>query len=392
MKNTNQQKQEFLSEINSLKSFTNLIEKKNPKVFNGASKTLDKIYEISFKDTPNDNFNKDTLNFGRFVIDSIPHLLTITHENKTRKEIINGSLDLNRAIKRANGEDISSFINAKLIETAINIGSNPNTPNGGDFLKIALGYDSGINAINFAITNNNFNALKTLIKSKGNLNISTNGDYPIHHAFSRLIEPIYDRERNGDILKKYVDHNRDLIQNLIIDKTKDIHVKNALGSTILHEIAMSRTKVNPAILHKIFNMNPDVNSKDHTGSTPLHIASNVGNLYFINMLSNKKIDINSKNKNGLTPLHLAALANESDCFDKLIKLGANPNILDSRGKKPFYYFENDKHILKYRIVLPSKEEAIKMEKRNKYIEEHRNEFKSLNLTLKSNKSKSLSLF
>ncbi len=85
----------------------------------------------------------------------------------------------------------------------------------------------------------------------------------------------------------------------------------------------------------------DVNYKDESGYTMLHVACEYGNLGTVTTLMQKGADPNQKDAVGSTPLHrlvaYSHLAPERElCIDRLIYLGADLNARDNKGKTPLH--------------------------------------------------------
>ncbi len=78
----------------------------------------------------------------------------------------------------------------------------------------------------------------------------------------------------------------------------------------------------------------DVNQKDWTGDTPLHIATRLGLTAAIRTLANRGANINAVGERGLTALHYAAFQNNVEAVIELNACGADPNIKDEDGAKP----------------------------------------------------------
>ena len=72
-----------------------------------------------------------------------------------------------------------------------------------------------------------------------------------------------------------------------------------------------------------------VREKDASGRTPLHYASNSGNMEIVNILLTGGADVKATDPDGFTPLHWAASAGQADAARALIKAGADPN---ARGR------------------------------------------------------------
>jgi hypothetical protein len=367
-----QKKEELKQTLQDMNAHIKELGNKKPSEYGRVNQAWDEFTKVAVSDemVSLEDALKGMSALGKFVVDSIPHVITIISEDKTRNDIIAGKLDREGAIKRALGKDAQSFLSAKLIQSALSLGSNPNNSFSGDLFTIAVGINPGTSAVEFAIRNNHYNSVKTLLESKGDTNYLSHGSAPIHNAFGGYNRYLH-REANEDILKEYLELNRKLIQDFVIEKTKDINIQNDLGENVLHVIARNNEPTPKETIDEIVKKKVDVNHKDMQGDTPLHVAANVGNSNFLRNVKGLGMDPNGKNNAGQTPLHLAALADEADCFEKLLALGADPHKKDLRGKTPFYYFENDKQILKYRVVKSPEDQKLKMEKKKEFLEKYR---------------------
>ncbi|XP_067279710.1 ankyrin repeat domain-containing protein SOWAHA-like [Pseudorasbora parva] len=89
--------------------------------------------------------------------------------------------------------------------------------------------------------------------------------------------------------------------------------------------------------------------KDLTsGFTALHWAAKCGNTDMVRMIievsrkGGHGVDIDAKSNGGYTPLHIASIHNHTSVIDLLVrKYGANGNIRDNCGKKPYHYLRKD---------------------------------------------------
>uniref|UniRef100_A0A6U4TQ13 Uncharacterized protein n=1 Tax=Hemiselmis andersenii TaxID=464988 RepID=A0A6U4TQ13_HEMAN len=98
------------------------------------------------------------------------------------------------------------------------------------------------------------------------------------------------------------------------------------------------------IKEKIANGVP-VSEGNGVGQTPLHVACLWGNFEAAEVLLKAGADVNIRNNfSGGTPLHCAAAENDRgngegrrNCVAALIAVGADPEIVDFRGKKPASY-------------------------------------------------------
>uniref|UniRef100_A0A8C2GG94 Sosondowah ankyrin repeat domain family member Aa n=1 Tax=Cyprinus carpio TaxID=7962 RepID=A0A8C2GG94_CYPCA len=85
-----------------------------------------------------------------------------------------------------------------------------------------------------------------------------------------------------------------------------------------------------------------------SGFTALHWAIKCGNaemvctIIEVSRKSDHGVDVNGKSNGGYTPLHIAAIHDQHSLIDLLVrKYGANGNIRDNCGKKPYHYLRKD---------------------------------------------------
>lgn len=358
---------------NGMTRHVKMLSDNNPHIYSKANKVWEAFSEGLYNDNVKESMQAIT-GLGKFVFDSVPHVVTAVSEDKTKKEILEGKLDKEAIKKRIVGADAHAYLAQKLIKSSVALGSNPNNSFAGDLFSIVVGVSRGNSAVEFAIKNNSFNSLKALLDTKGNTESLSNGNAPIHNAFSYYNKMVDEKEKNSELLKYYISANRRMIQKYVAEKTKDVNIQNCLGENVLHVIAddFNLDIRNKEIIDTLIKKGADVNAKNISGYTPLHVAANVGNDRFIKIMSDYNVDLQAKNKYGQTPLHIAALADEADCFESLLKKGINPHKKDIRGKTAFYYFENDKHILKTRIVRDQKTMEKKAKKRSEIIKKYKN--------------------
>ena len=91
--------------------------------------------------------------------------------------------------------------------------------------------------------------------------------------------------------------------------------------------------------------NPDlVNSKDTRNCTPLHYASDRGNLEIVKILLKNDASQNACDIDGDTPLHWAAFAGGTEIAELLINKGSDVNSSNNTGNTPFNYALNRKQV------------------------------------------------
>ncbi|XP_051960165.1 ankyrin repeat domain-containing protein SOWAHB-like [Xyrauchen texanus] len=84
-----------------------------------------------------------------------------------------------------------------------------------------------------------------------------------------------------------------------------------------------------------------------SGFTALHWAVKCGNIEMVCRIvdlsrkSDRVVDVNAKSHGGYTPLHIAAIHSQLNLIDPLVQYGANRNLRDNYGKKPYYYLPKE---------------------------------------------------
>jgi type II secretion system protein G len=122
-----------------------------------------------------------------------------------------------------------------------------------------------------------------------------------------------------------VEHDNIEILNLLVAaKGVDINIKNVSGETPLHMASYSKLPHKIEILKLLISKGADINARDDDGYTPLHRAIDAGNMKIVKILVLKGANVNEKTKNGDSPLKLAQKnnPNSSDIVDFLRKFGA----------------------------------------------------------------------
>eukprot|EP00762_Andalucia_godoyi_P005471 ANDGO_08400.mRNA.1 Tankyrase len=131
--------------------------------------------------------------------------------------------------------------------------------------------------------------------------------------------------------------DHDQVRALLAEGMASANTKSATGSTALH-LAVNRSMASMVELLIPYVNDPSVSEKPECGGlTPLHAASQSGNVKIIELLCDAKAEVNIMDSLGYTPLHWAAKKGHLDAVKVLLSRGANPEIQDLMGKTAYYW-------------------------------------------------------
>jgi ankyrin repeat protein len=101
---------------------------------------------------------------------------------------------------------------------------------------------------------------------------------------------------------------------------QNVNKRNASGETHLHVAAI---KGDLDLVQDLIQHNAEVNTKDHAGWTPLHEACNHGFLEIARILLDNGANINAPGMDNDTPLHDASVNCHLEVVSLLIERGVN---------------------------------------------------------------------
>jgi ankyrin repeat protein len=78
----------------------------------------------------------------------------------------------------------------------------------------------------------------------------------------------------------------------------------------------------------------NLHARSKCGDTLFHVAVERNNIAEIRYLFESGLNINLQGDFMETPLHLAAHRGNQNLFNQLLKMGADPDIRDSSGRRP----------------------------------------------------------
>ncbi|NUM53271.1 MAG: ankyrin repeat domain-containing protein [Candidatus Hydrogenedentes bacterium] len=135
-------------------------------------------------------------------------------------------------------------------------------------------------------------------------------------------QSIHDAGLKGDVA---------LARRMLDAKPELLHARNTLGKTALHQ---SLTGGNDEIVTLLVERGADVNSKDNTGLTPLHVAAWWSVTGRAGILLDHGADLAATDAFGDTPLHLAAMHGRGLMCKFLIERGAAIDAKNLDGRTP----------------------------------------------------------
>ena len=132
----------------------------------------------------------------------------------------------------------------------------------------------------------------------------------------------------------YACRNNTICQ-LLINNGADVDKVNIFTETALFWASfIGNTKAVKTLLPLV---SPDIIMlQDHSGYTPLSIASEQGHIGVVGQLLKSKADPNITTKYGETPLYAASYSGHSQIVQRLLQEQVNPNIANDEGKTSLY--------------------------------------------------------
>ncbi len=135
---------------------------------------------------------------------------------------------------------------------------------------------------------------------------------------------------------------------------------------------MAIEKGNEKIVEALLNKGADVNLRDKSESTPLHLAIEKGNENIVNaLLAAQGIDVNLRDKSEQTPLYLAAEKGKIGIVEAILAKGPNDIDLPDKllGRTPLYVAADKSHHKIVRALLKAGADPLVKGRYNKNLAE-----------------------
>jgi len=129
----------------------------------------------------------------------------------------------------------------------------------------------------------------------------------------------------------------------------EVNAKNSSGMTPLHLAAGNGHK---DVAELLLAHGAEVNAKDNFGNTPLHCAT-IPETGVMQLLLAHGADVNAKEIYGFTPLHYQALCGREDSAKVLLSHGADVNAKNKEGRTPLDCATDYGHVHVVELLLAS---------------------------------------
>jgi ankyrin repeat protein len=198
----------------------------------------------------------------------------------------------------------------------------------------------GNTPFDYAVENNNYRVIKLLL----------NGGL---EKYNRNAKEVFKRNSQSSDLHWYsLKGNADEMRNILL-RDIDINSKNLSGHTPLHIASQFN---NPAIVELLIHSGSHVNALDNNNMTPLHFTSIYDNDRVASLLIKKGSDVNLVAQSSTSSLHISALWNSIKVTRILLNNGASVNVRNDTGSTPLYFavYRSDINLVKLLVDHGSK--------------------------------------
>ena len=127
---------------------------------------------------------------------------------------------------------------------------------------------------------------------------------------------------------------------VLLEEGADVNVRDVTSWTPLH-IAINQSGIavnyirNLELIKLLIAKGANINVTDYEGMTPLHFTAYAGDIKIAKLLIKEGADVNATGHHRWTPLHLAAIHDCPKYISFLLGKGARMDVRDSDGKTPW---------------------------------------------------------
>ncbi|KAH3762565.1 ankyrin 2,3/unc44 [Pelomyxa schiedti] len=209
---------------------------------------------------------------------------------------------------------------------------------------LALTTAAGYTPLHLAVMHSMPAYVEKLVAAGCDINaVSADGDTPLHLAVERTDDAIINTLLNAHAtLNVQNKDGRTPLHVAITDGSEDTVKKlmgagaslaaaDKLGNTPLH-LACS-VPLTPPTIKLMVDKGADPRAVNKDGNLPMHVAAETGDAAVLDILSKvtEKTSLNQINKAGNTALHVATLRGSKSIAQKLIAIGADPNVKNAEN-------------------------------------------------------------
>lgn len=213
---------------------------------------------------------------------------------------------------------------------------------------------SGKNPLESTIRSYNVPSVLLLISRGVDLNNKNYRDYtPLHVAidgFSNCRESLKEKLAKKEDSSSEILCCKDLLKitSILINHKADLESRDHSGKTPL---SLAADKDCKTIVRWLLGHGSNINTKDDDGNTPLHHAVMTDNQRMVDILLQAGADIEAENQWQDSPIHEAAVSGCSKIVMSLLDSGANINHINEDGNTPLIDAVEQKNIAIVEILL-----------------------------------------
>jgi ankyrin repeat protein len=172
--------------------------------------------------------------------------------------------------------------------------------------------------------------------------IAESNNHDVYQVQKKLKELGYDSgapdgiwgKKTTSAIKRFQRDNGLPVTGYLDDQTRAKLIKKKRPSQVSFFEAIKKDDI--ITVKALVASGTDVNAKDKSGETPLHIAAVRGYQEITSLLIAEGADVNCRNARKLTPLHAAAWSGHKETVALLIDNDANINAKDEDGVTPLH--------------------------------------------------------